>query len=139
MLSKFPRFAPISIESKDSINSVVAKFPPYSDFNFVSLYSYDVKQNMGICELNNSLVVRFKDYTSDKEFLSFIGDSEVDSTIKTLLAYAAVSNLHHELHLIPEHVVNEIKNPQLFNIEEDRDAHDYIVLALKFTELKGDD
>ncbi len=137
MIAVFPNFEPLSLGHKDIVNKLVAKFPPYSDFNFVSLHSWNIDNSMKVSSLNNNLVVWFKDYTSKKAFLSFIGDTLVDETLRTLLDYALANSLHHELHLIPEHVVKEIKRPEKFNIKEDRDAHDYIVMALKFSELKG--
>ena len=138
MIPLFPNFGPISVDSKAEINDIVAKFPPYSDFNFVSMYSWDVRSDMMISRLKDNLVVRFKDYISVKAFLSLIGDSDVDDALTTVLTYATANNLHHELHLIPEHVVHKIQHPEKFTITEDRDAHDYIVLAVKFNDLQGD-
>jgi len=139
MLAKFPGFQPVSIESREAIEKVIAKFPPYSDFNFVSMYSWNVQNKMLVSQLNDNIVVQFKDYTSDAAFLSFIGDTNVDQTIKELLEYSSRNGLSPSLHLIPEHVVGLIKNPEDYVIKEDRDSHDYVVLALKFSELKGSD
>lgn len=139
MLSEFPHFVPLSIKSKQAVENIIGKFPPYSDFNFVSMYSWNVEDKILVSHLNGNLVVQFKDYTSDDVFLSFAGDSSVDETIKTLLKYAHDNQLLPALHLIPEHVINLIKKPSQFLIKEDRDSHDYIVMALKFSELKGKD
>jgi hypothetical protein len=136
-LAQFPDFEPVSIKSKPAIENIVAKFPPYSDFNFVSMYSWNVDNQMLVSHLNNNLVVRFKDYTSDKAFLSFIGETDIDQTIKQLLSYAQSNGLAPTLHLIPEQVIELIEHPESYNIEEDRDSHDYIVLALKFRQLEG--
>ncbi|MGC1177328.1 MAG: phosphatidylglycerol lysyltransferase domain-containing protein [Candidatus Saccharimonadales bacterium] len=116
---------------------MIAKFPPYSDFNFISMYSWDVRSDMLLSNLDDNLVVRFRDYTSDKAFLSFIGETNVDDTIISLLGYAGENDLTPALHLIPEHVIDLIKDRSKFLIEEDRDSHDYIVLALNFSELEG--
>jgi len=137
MLSRFPEFEPIAITSRETINAIIDKFPPYSDFNFVSLYSWDIKNSMQVSELDGNLVVLFKDYTSDKAFLTFIGDSDVDKTIETLLKYAPEHGLGTRLHLIPEHMITLIKDLGKFTITEDPDNHDYIILALKLSELKG--
>jgi len=137
VIVKFPLFESISINSREDINRIVAKFPPYSDFNFISMFTWDIKNNMLISQLNNNLVVRFKDYQSDDTFLSFIGDSKIDASISTLLTYVSSNNLGHALHLIPEHVVGLIKHPSNFIIEEDRDNHDYVVMAFKFSKLEG--
>jgi hypothetical protein len=139
MIAQFPSFESVSVESKDEINSIVNKFLPYSDFNFVSMFSWDVKQSMSVSGLNKNLIVRFKDYISDDSFLSFIGDQNIDETIKTLIKYSSENGMGGRLHLIPEAVIEQIRRPSDFIVEEDRDSHDYIVLALKLTELKGKD
>lgn len=137
MLPEFPDFEPISINSKQRIDKIIGKFPPYSDFNFISMYSWNVDNKMMVSHLDGNLVVKFKDYTSDTSFLSFIGESFIDKTIITLLEHAAKNQLSPRLHLIPQHVIDLIKDPSPLLIKEDRDSHDYIVLALKFRELKG--
>jgi hypothetical protein len=139
MLTRFPEFKTITIDSREHIDSIVSKFPPYSDFNFVSMHSWNIKDSMQISELDGNLVVLFKDYTSDKSFLSFIGDQNVDQTIETLLGYAPSHGFGSELHLIPEHVITLIKDADKFIVTEDRDNHDYIILALKLGELEGQD
>jgi hypothetical protein len=139
MIAQFPAFQPLSLAAQADIEKIVAKFPPYSDFNFVSLYSWNVNDDMAIADLNSNLVVRFKGYTSDTAFLSFIGEQQVDETIATLLEYARSHDLGSSLHLIPEHVIALIRQPERWVITEDRDNHDYLVLALKFSSLEGDD
>lgn len=137
MLARFPEFEPITIASRATIDSMIGKLPPYSDFNFVSMHSWNIKDSMRVSELNDNLVVLFKDYTSDRSFLSFIGEQRVDETLGALLEYAPVHDLGTELHLIPEHVITLIRNPGDFVITEDRDNHDYIILAIRLSELQG--
>ena len=138
MIAQFPNFERLTLDSRQHIESVISKFPPYSDFNFVSLYSWDVKDNMKISDLNGNLIVLFKDYTSDKAFLSFIGENKVDDTIATLLEYASKQALEPALHLIPEHIIELIHHKERFEISGDRDNHDYLVVALKFSQLEGE-
>lgn len=138
-LTEFPNFQPLTIKSKSAVEEIVGKFPPYSDFNFVSMYSWNLDNKMQISHLYDNLIVLFKDYTSDDQFLTFIGDNKIDETINTLLDYAKDHNLLNSLHLIPEHVIELIKQPANYAIKEDRDGHDYVVLAIKFSELKGSD
>ena len=139
MIARFPDFQLLSLAAKDDVENIIARFPPYSDFNFVSMYSYNVKDDMAIADLHGNLVVRFKDYTSDKTFLSFIGEQRVDETIAALLKYAPEHGLGTSLHLIPEHVITLIGQPERWVITEDRDNHDYLVLAVKFSGLQGAD
>lgn len=137
MISSFPKFDPLGLKAQADVNSIVNKLPPYSDFNFISLFSWNVKDDMQISLLNENLVVFFKDYTSDRAFLSFIGERRTDTTIRQLLDYAVKNNLPAKLHLVPEHVVKDIEEVSSFLIEEDRDSHDYIINAQKLSELEG--
>lgn len=137
-IAQFPDFEPVSIDSKAGIEELIAGLPPYSDFNFVSMYSWNLDNKMQVSHLNNNLVVLFKDYTSDDKFLSLIGQTAIDETINILINYASLNGLQPALHMVPEHVIHEIKHPSSFIITEDRDNHDYIVLALKLSQLKGE-
>src|ERR1700690_3760804 len=103
---------------KQDINSLLSKFPPYSDFNFISMHSWNIKEDMQVSELHGNLVVRFKDYHSEKAFLSFIGEHYIDETLTTLLNYAPVNGLGAELQLVPEHVISQIRKPGNFVITE---------------------
>lgn len=73
MIPEFPQFKVLELSDKGDIEVFTKKFPPYSDFNFVSMWSWDIKGDMRISQLNDNLVVRFTDYLTGNPFFSFFG------------------------------------------------------------------
>lgn len=90
MIPKFPKFKHIELIDKEEIEKITQKFPPYSDFNFISMWSWDIKVEMIISKLNNNLVVRFTDYLTGYPFFSFLGDNMVNSGMFPCLIYKSV-------------------------------------------------
>lgn len=73
MILKFLEFKKLELLDKKEVEKITSKFPPYSDFNFVSMWSWDVKEELRISKLNNNLVVRFADYFVGNPFFYFLG------------------------------------------------------------------
>lgn len=134
----FPKFKNLTIEDKEEIENITKKMPPYSDYNFASLWSYNVKNDIVISKLYQNLVVRFRDYISHQQFYSFLGRNKVKKTIDALLNHAKRENVLSKLKLIPED--NILDNPKLsnfFQITQDRDHFDYVFLTEELSKLEG--
>lgn len=137
MIPNFPKFEKLSIDHKSHIEKHISKFPPYSDFNFTSLFSWgDEETNLSL--LNGNLVIKFKDYLTNEPFYTFIGINKVNDTIKVLLEESTKNKLHPKLKLIPEVALKaDPKILEEFKIEEDRDNFDYIYLLQEALDFKG--
>lgn len=138
MIPLFPGFKKITLDDKEDIERIIRKYPPYSDYNFVSLWTYNTQDKNEISLLNNNLVVRFHDYQTREPFYSFLGNHKVKKTIYTLLDYAKIKGIKQELRLIPEIAV--LTREDIFNkyyLKEDRDNFDYILSIDKLGKLKG--
>ncbi|MSU44873.1 DUF2156 domain-containing protein [Candidatus Nomurabacteria bacterium] len=125
MIPEFPQFKKLELADKSDVETFTSRFPPYSDFNFVSMWCWDIKGEMRISQLNNNLVVRFTDYLTGDPFFSFLGDSKVNETVEALLELSEKNGLGKQLKLIPDTLVLSI-NRSKFNITEDLDNFDYI-------------
>lgn len=136
MIPKFPEFKKLELTDKEEVEKITGKFPPYSDFNFVSMWSWDIKGEMRISKLNNNLVVRFTDYLTGNPFFSFLGDNMVNETVDKLLELSKKEGFGAELKLVPEEVIKGLDNTR-FKIEEDRDNFDYIYNIEHLSSLKG--
>ncbi|MGI9118327.1 MAG: DUF2156 domain-containing protein [Minisyncoccia bacterium] len=136
MIPEFPEFKKIELSDKDEIEKFTGAYPPYSDFNFVSMWSWDISGEMRVSQLNNNLVVRFTDYLTEKQFLSFIGNNKVNETALGLLKLAVDQKLISELKLVPEHTANELDN-NVFKIEEDINDFDYVYNIEELRTLAG--
>lgn len=137
MIPLFPKFTKLSLGHKPHIEKHISKHPPYSDFNFTSLISWGGDDTY-ISELNDNLVMKFKDYITNEPFYTFIGTNLVNSTIKILLEESKKNGLNPKLKLIPEAILKA--DPKIlaeYHIEEDRDNFDYIYLLEESKEFKG--
>ncbi len=126
-------FKPISIESKPKIEAITCNFEPYCDFNFSNIYNWSSPRNpTEYCILNSNLVIKMKDFTSEKLVASFIGNNKVGETAHMLLTS------FDRLTMIPEECLcEELYQNKALCIEEDLNNHDYLLLIQEVLNLKG--
>lgn len=130
----YPIFKSLFIEDRRSMTSKTAEFQPYSDFNFTSLYCWSGEKSSEIAILNNNLVIRLPHYLDgSKKVYSILGTHKIDESLLELLAHT------DELSLVPDVVINNITNTELFSIIEDPDNHDYVYDIDKLSSLEGAD
>ena len=129
MIPEFPEFKKLELSDREEIESFTKKFPPYSDFNFVSMWSWDVRGDMRVSWLNSNLVVKFSHYLTEDSFYSFIGDCKVNETAEALLEFSKI-DLTDEIKLVPEFTANML-DTNIFALTREDDQADYIY-DLKF-------
>lgn len=138
MIAAFPRFTPIALDILAEFNRHIAPHPPYSDFNFVNLMSWNRHDGGGVSILADNLVLLYPSYVEDKEyFLSFIGTNRPAYTIHTLLNFAERTLSHGSLQLVPELAVAALDATEGLHIVEDRDNHDYVISLTALREPEG--
>lgn len=137
MIPHFPQTKKLELSDQEDINDLIKNFPPYSDYNFVSLYSYDADHKVEVSRLFGNLILKFQDYLDLEMFYTFLGTNDVSETIKTLLQEGAREGLRPYLKLIPHAVVEHISVPDAFFIQEDRDNFDYVIDAKAYANLEG--
>lgn len=135
MIPEFPKFKKLELSDREEIEKITNKFPPYSDFNFTSMWSWDIKGEMRLSKLNGNLIVRFNDYQTGEPFYSFIGANETADTARKLIELSIKEGLEPKLKLIPEE--STIGLSEEFIVEEDRDHHDYIYETEKLISYSG--
>ncbi|OGK21967.1 hypothetical protein A3C23_00340 [Candidatus Roizmanbacteria bacterium RIFCSPHIGHO2_02_FULL_37_13b] len=138
MIPHFPLFAKLDLNHKNTLKQYVKKYRPYSDFDFVSLYSYNVRDQILISRLNKNIVIRFTDYLTAKSFYSFLGNKKVIPTIEALFQKSVSEKLPPILKLVPEE--NLLDTPSVYNkfkVNEDPHNFDYILSLEQLSELKG--
>ncbi|MCA1638525.1 MAG: hypothetical protein LC768_09365, partial [Acidobacteria bacterium] len=62
MIPSFPHFRNLRADDKEAVESFTNQFPPYSDFNFTSLWCWNVSEKIQVSQLYGNLIVRFTDY-----------------------------------------------------------------------------
>ncbi len=142
MIPTFPHFKTLEISDKENILKHTGKFPPYSDFNFVSLWAWNTGENTQVSTLNNNLVIKFHDYLNGKPFYSFIGTNDAIHTTEQLLDFTENEGLEEKLTLIPESNFdgNSLQKIQgKLSLAEDRDNFDYILDIQNIASMEGAD
>jgi uncharacterized protein len=137
VIPNFPLSKNLEICDRSDINNIISSYPPYSDFNFSSLFSWNVAENARISMLNNNLVIKFSDYGTGSDFYTLIGENDIDDTLMILLDFAKNTGVIETLSLVPESVVKEIKSTNLFIVSEDINNHDYIYKTTDLINLES--
>jgi hypothetical protein len=125
MIPTFPNFKKLELTDKEDVEKFTAQFPPYSDFNFVSMWIWNVFGDMEISQLNKNLVVIFNDYISSKPLVSFIGKNKIYETTSELINFSQKNYKTSTLKLIPEEAAKGLIKLG-FTAISDRDSHDYV-------------
>lgn len=120
----FPQFKTITIADNEILKSFTQQFPSYSDFNFVSLFTWNVGQTASYSFLNNNLVIRIGDYHNKTlSVYSILGNNEVVSSVNTLFATLRIN----ELVLVPNVIAEALgSSDSRYIITPQRDEFDYI-------------
>lgn len=134
MIPNYPNFIKLGFEHRVLINDITSRYEPYSDFNFISLYSWNTDGSAEICLLNGNLVVKLPDYITNNPILSLIGEDRISESLDIL------TKQPHEIKLLPEFVIKnlESKHGSLAAIH-DPDNDDYIYDLDKVSNLAGAD
>lgn len=119
----------INIKNLKEIMNFVNKYPPYSDFNPISLYCWDTNNIGSFAITNNFIMIKIEDYLTKNFLVSVMGDGINKCLIEKLL------NKHGRLSLVPEYVVKQL--PESINVKEDKANFDYVLDLSAFTKLRG--
>ncbi|MCX6756276.1 MAG: phosphatidylglycerol lysyltransferase domain-containing protein [Candidatus Nomurabacteria bacterium] len=134
MIPEFPQFKHLELSDREDIEKITREYPPYSDFNFTSMWSWDTKGEMQISQLNGNLVVKFADYLTKNPFLSFIGKNQICDTASRLIDFSVENYNTDSLMLVPGEMVSEL-NDFGFSILPDVNATDYIFSIERLREM----
>ena len=126
MIPIFPQFKSLEWSDREAVLQFTSAFPPYSDFNFVSMWAWNTREKMMLSQLHGNLVLLFYDYMTELPFLSFIGENSATETAHRLIEHSQLHYKENALKLIPEQVATRLSETE-FKISVDEDSHDYIV------------
>lgn len=135
-MTKFPLFKNLELSDKADVERITSKYKSYSDFNFLSLWSWDTQQHRQISILNNNLVVRFTDYLTGNLIFSIIGDTEINNAVEQVITYSKEVNGIDTLKYVPLVVVEHLDSSH-FKIIEDEDNFDHIISTEALTTYAG--
>lgn len=133
----FPEFIPLASIDRAAYEALIGGFEPYSDFGYTSLYVWGRDGDHYVAQLHGNLVLSMRDYMTGEKTLSFIGDSEIDASVRTLLDFVNSNDEYaKELRYVPE-VAAILISDEKVQVKEDEDNHDYILSTEHFVTLQG--
>lgn len=135
MIPTFPKFKKLELSDRAEIESITRRYPPYSDYNFTSMWCWDTKGEVSLSTLNQNLVVGFTDYISREPFLSFIGSTKVVETAKELIAFSKTKGMTPVLKLVPESSASNFDETLM--VTRDEDNFDYILSLENMSSYSG--
>lgn len=129
-LPQFPRFQTLSATHQAAVESFTARFEPYSDFNFISLWAWDRAGRTQLARLGQSLVIKLEDYLEPNRYIySFLGDDDLEQTALTLTRAVG------ELELVPAPAADPLLKK--FVLSEQRAAFDYVIPVTNLADLSS--
>lgn len=136
MIPKFPKFKILELSDKDEILNLTKQLPPYSDYNFIQMWIWDINEPATISILNDNLITKQSDSISGIQYYSVIGTNSIAETITQVLTYLNTNNIAPILKWIPEETINCLDEFSEL-IAEDRDSFDYILDVSKINQANG--
>jgi hypothetical protein len=104
----------------------------------VSLWSYNTEEDFMISNLNNNIILRFKDYITYEPYLTFIGCNNILDTLETLFKQEKEEGIEQILKMIPaDNFVNINEISSYYHTDEDRNNFDYILSVDDTAKLAG--
>jgi hypothetical protein len=126
MIPQFPNFKNLEWTDRREIESVTRFFPPYSDFNFITMWAWNTNESVKVSSLNDNLIFSFFDIITEENYFSFIGLKKLVETATALTRFSWNNNIKGILKYIPEEVAKCISCPDLKVVPEEQDF-DYII------------
>jgi len=136
MLPRFPVFKQLELADIADVQRYTARHAPFSDFNFASLWAWNVDNSVQLSELDGNLVVRFSDYLTGEAFYSLLGEQGLNGAVQALIALAQREKRQPRLKLVPEVVAARL-DLDMFAITEDEPHSDYILQVDRLCAYQG--
>jgi len=134
-------FKPLAIEDKDRIEQFTSRFSSYSDFNFISLYSWSLHSQTQFYLDDEIIMLKLPDYSSQTFINTFMVLDNNDINIpKIFEAYRKNDQIKFDL--LPEDIILPLKvylqnNNIKFNLVKDRDSFDYLLDVDRTVKAEG--
>jgi len=118
---------PLTLDAQSDIEAVTRGFPPYCDFNFASLYVWDIDDDTRYAVVGDNLVLELRDNTNRAPLYSLIGSSGVADLAEELIARSVTDGYGGTLGVVPEEVASALRNDHRFDVTSDPDNDDYVM------------
>ncbi len=135
-------FNTITESDANLIENYVNSFEPYSDFNFVSIYSWAKHSQAKYCITEDCLYLMLPDYTTQKPIFTLLCKKKHRQNLNLYSLWLQQNNYDVRFDLVPQIVIEGLQTMLLEESErwilyEDRDSFDYIIDTALTTHMYG--
>lgn len=120
MIEEYPNYSDLNVSHSDMVQKFTSGFDPYSDFNFLSLFAWNINHTTAISTLNDNLVIVLPHYITGKPIMSILGTNKIHESIDILLRHTT------GLRLVPAVVKESLNGHPGLLFTRDIDNYDYI-------------
>ncbi len=135
MIPRFPEFKRLEYSDKPEYEFYTQLFPPYSDFNFTSLWCWNGEKARVSLDHGN-LFLRMSDYETGRPIYSILGNLRMEESVNALFRFLEENQSEARLHLVPEACLKQLTDAE-FEILENRDHFDYLYDPAKLSACQG--
>ncbi len=138
MIPAFPQFKHLELQDFGEVSGYISQYRHYSDWNIISLWSWNSGQTCRVSLLHKNLVIEMAHYVSQKKVYAFLGPHRTQQTINKLAQHAFEQTGSAKIHLVPESALTPalLAHPES-KIRLDRDNFDYIYSLNLLRDMKG--
>ncbi len=133
MIPPFPEFKPLEWSDRAEFETYTSWLAPHSDFNFTSIWAWNINETMQLSKLNDNLVILFNDYLTREHYLSFAGKNRITETAQELIRFSEANYGVSILKYVPEEVASQIVDPNMVASIDEANC-DYICRVSDFAE-----
>ena len=135
-------FVDLTLDDGSKIKKFVSHVDSYSDFNFLSLYSWSLHAQTKFCLTDAALFLIIHDYVSQEPIYTFLSSQQPVQSLQVYIKWLKAQSLPKNFELVPDFMVPEIveylqSEGKEHRIEEDRGAFDYILDVGQVTNAIG--
>ncbi len=137
ILPIFPHFKKVERSDQAAVESIAHAFPPYSDFNFPVLWSWDLHRKSRVSQLYGNLVLELQDFREEGITYTFLGNNRPNATLDTLFTHIREEQRGEaSVGLVPENSIVDIDLSQ-YGIAIDFNACDYMYDLVSLVTFPG--
>ncbi len=131
MIPAFPEFKNLEWSDRAEFETYSSCLAPHSDFNFVSVWAWNINETMKLSKLNGNLVILFNDFLTGEHYLSFVGKNKITETALELINFSNTNYGVPILKYVPEEIANDVVTSRLAVVVDESNC-DYVLRVSDF-------
>ncbi len=131
------RWRPVAIDHRAAIREAVGDYVHWSDFNLVSLISWDVDSANRFAIVDGCLAIRISNYAGGEELVALAGVGDVAQVASTLVDDVRADGHSGTLSLVPAPIAVILEGTGRFTAALEPDDTDYVLDVERLASLQG--